>query len=130
MIPDTFPVCVIECKHHRVADIDACIRVKPTAANILGWWQQVLEDAQRCTDETGMEPMPILIYKGNGLPPRISFLSRFMEHMDVSIDTIAVSRAGHPKFTIMDLMDFTKTVSYEQFKQSYLSFTAACNTPA
>lgn len=122
--PPDFPLCVFEAKHYRDVDLDKILRVGVAEDNVLGWWQQVCLDSQRCTNETGWDPMPVLVFKANHRPFRICLLRSFCSLLP-ELPMLQVTGTELPDFCIIDLDEFMKKVPYDLFCESYTSFASS-----
>lgn len=70
LVPPSFKA-VVEIKHRKNFNLLYILTQKPGDANILGWWKQACDDAERSNKELGGQRVPILIAKGNRTTPVI-----------------------------------------------------------
>jgi hypothetical protein len=118
--PESFPA-VVECKHYSDIDLDEVIRCAPTDSNILGWWRETTEDAQRCYEETNVPAQPILVYKQNRVPRRIVIEAEFLIALGgrkLGLPAFWVSSPEREPLAILDFKTFLASVSRDLFLRS------------
>lgn len=119
--PEGFPG-ILESKHYAEIDLDGLLRLKPTDANPLGWWGQVVSDVKRCYEDTGLALQPILIFKANRRPRRIVLEECFFRKLyreSPPLRAIPYLALNRPEIlgrvVIMDLEQFLGIVEPESF---------------
>ena len=114
--PEDFPA-VAEVKHHRHIDFQPVITGTPQKDNILGFWNQVCEDARSCYRETGVYVEPMLIAKKDFVPEYIGMRLEFLAGLQLNVRALYIVRPDLISFGILSLGDFLTIVSKQDFLQ-------------
>lgn len=119
LIPPEDTPLVIECKHyHEVPFIDVLgnRRSEPGGGIVNEWWySQACEDAARASTQLGATMIPLLIWKQDFCPSRITCdLELFNSLGEYGLVTVVTGTPGRRPHVTVDLLSFLGQINFDQ----------------